>query len=180
LLDVAQRNGAIRDTREVLRSLRDAGMLTSTSRVQAVVTKWDVVEGDASAREVAAHALARMADDVRPAVADVSTHCVAALPGGDMPTARAGAPGAGAPFGFGLEALLTAWVATPEPFVLPPRGHSEVGAREFDRFADRFTDQYRPLENAALPGMADATSSCSPSDTAAPRARSSRPHREDE
>jgi len=133
LVAPAARFGVLAGARDLLRRACDAGMLACSARVDVVVSKWDVIDAlEPRARIATSSALdvmaLRLREDFGARLAMLRFARAAASP----------APSSTLPFGYGLAALLPAWVEESGLAVLspdeppPPALH-----REIDRFRVR-------------------------------------------
>lgn len=126
-----ERLGEIDEVQGTLRSLLEAQVLGSQSRIDVVCSKWDLVHGNDAAVGFLEHEFdeirAAFEDDVR----ELHFDRIAARPA-QVTTA--------VPHGFGLDVLLERWVS-PEPRmrrIENPLPMTQPGERECARFARRY------------------------------------------
>ena len=136
LADSRTRHGEVDDGEGTLRSLLEAEVLGSYSKIDVVCSKWDLVQCDDAASDFVTLAFDRIGRAFRMEFAELNFGRIAA-----RPLAANGA----VPFGFGLAGLLARWTS-PDP----PMARVEVALpaaqlydREFTRFARRFPPRTR-------------------------------------
>ena len=137
LANPQMRHGEVADGEGTLRSLLEAEVLGSHSRIDVVCSKWDLVHDDDAASDFVKLAF----DGIRQAFgmefAELNFDRIAARPAKAMPDM---------PFGFGLANLLARW-ASPDPPIARielPLPAAQLSDREFTRFAQRFPPRKTP------------------------------------
>ena len=125
------------DGEGTLRSLLEAEVLGSHSKIDVVCSKWDLVYGDDAASHFVDLTFDRIDQAFGNEFAELNFDRIAARP------ARAISE---VPFGFGLAGLLARW-ASPDPptaRIELPLPTPQLSDREFTRFAQRFPQRKTP------------------------------------
>jgi hypothetical protein len=133
--DPVERHGAIQSVRQILRVFLDNDALGSTSIVQVVTTKIDLISASQSGQDIAdAIATFRngLTSDFAPRLKSLSFHDIAAR---DPTNTLAPA--------HGLDALIVDW-ATPRPRYIPPAPPPLALRSEFDRLLARTSIEIIP------------------------------------
>lgn len=140
LADQEQRHVARNDSRAILRSIIDAGMLSSTCKIEVVFSKWDLVVGSKQPEDVI-----KYVDETREGMknllgpsSSLKFYEIAA-----RPESRA------LPFAHGLPTLVRSWMEEPTTLQKPDLFLSSrnVDGREFARFGQSIAAAHR-LEDA--------------------------------
>lgn len=100
LADKLQRNGVIEEAASMIRTIFDAGLFSSLTKAQLVISKYDVIKtkDDSRTEQYLQKNIHELECLIFRYINNVTIHRVAAMPdGGDLTV------------GFGLEELLTAW-----------------------------------------------------------------------
>ncbi|SHI10379.1 hypothetical protein SAMN02745823_02440 [Sporobacter termitidis DSM 10068] len=99
-----QRNGVIEEASTILRTILDAGLYSSSTKVQLVISKYDIIEAsnDANTKQYIEKNLQELQLLITKYINKISVHKVAAMPNkGSLEV------------GFGLDNLLTSWEYIP-------------------------------------------------------------------
>ena len=137
LSDPRMRHGEVDDGEGTLRSLLEAEVLGSRSKIDVVCSKWDLVHGDDAASDFVTLTFDRIRQAFGMEFAELNFDRIAARPVKAMPAV---------PFGFGLADLLTRWTSPDPPMarIELPLPAVQLSDREFTRFARRFPPRKRP------------------------------------
>lgn len=135
LADITTRQRAKNDALTLLRNCLDAEMLTASTHVDVLFTKWDIVLGSTSKQEIEEFTLQvqqTIRDQFLTRLARIRFQRIAAQP--SSPNVA---------LGFGLEDVFAAWVTDPPvPATSPePEPSAEHNLREYDRFLTRNVDR---------------------------------------
>lgn len=124
-----ERQGAWRDAASLLRSLLDAEMVDSSTAVDVVVTKWDLVTASERADDAIAYvaSLEQRGAPLAMRLAELRWHRVAALP-----------TRAGVALGFGVDTLVRAWMEDSH-LLLGSARHADVDGHGIDGLDTRDT-----------------------------------------
>lgn len=140
LVDPKQRQSVLRTASQLLRRFLQEKLIDSGSRIDVLVSKWDVVPSSESSKRVLdfePRVRATLIDSVGRSVACLRFHQIAARP----------EPASGLDEGFGVEALLKQWfqdgnrnwVSREDDLI------ARQGGREMSRYRDRRLSQRSPL-----------------------------------
>ena len=130
LANPRMRHGEVDAGESTLRSLVEAQVLGSRSKIDVVCSKWDLVGGDHVATEFVSLTFDRMSQAFGMEFAELNFGRIAARPAKAIEDV---------PFGFGLTELLARW-ASPDPPMARielPLPDIQLSDREFTRFARR-------------------------------------------
>ena len=131
LADSLARHGEVDDGEGTLRSLLEAKVLGSRSKIDVVCSKWDLVQGNDAACAFVTGAFDRIRRAFGMEFAELNFDRIAARPLAVTPAV---------PFGFGLADLVARWTS-PDPRmarVEVPLPAAQPYDREFTRFAKHF------------------------------------------
>ena len=137
LANPQMRHGEVDDGEGTLRSLLEAKVLGSHSKIDVVCSKWDLIHDDDAASGFVKLAFDRIHQAFGVEFAELNFDRIAARPEKAMPDV---------PFGFGLADLLARW-ASPDPPIARielPFPAVQLSNREFTRFAGRFPPKKTP------------------------------------
>ena len=137
LANVVKRHGEVDDAEGTLRSLLEAEVLGSYSRIDVACSKWDLVHGDQAASRFVDLAFERIRGAFEKDFAELRFSRIAARPA-EVTSA--------VPFGFGLAGLLERWALPDLPMerIETPLPAAQPSEREFTRFARRFPPRSAP------------------------------------
>ena len=137
LANLQMRHREVDDGEGTLRSLLEAEVLGSHSKIDVVCSKWDLVHGDDAASGFVELTFDRIDQAFGMEFAELNFGRIAARPAKAIPEV---------PFGFGLADLLARWVSPDPPIarIELPLPAAQLSDREFTRFAQRFPPSKTP------------------------------------